>query len=214
MLKLLDDCSVSAIKNITLGITGASGIPIAFALLKELMHRQLGASLRVNLIITQAGIITIKQETEIALSNNPNQTKEILINKLNLSNADNLFVYTNNDWYSPVASGSSVSDAMVICPCSMATLSKIASGIGDDLLCRAADVVLKERKNLVLVPRETPLNAIHLANMLKLAQLGVAIIPPVPAFYTHPKTVDDVINFIVSRILDQLGIINTLAPRW
>ncbi len=198
--------------NITLGITGASGIPIAFTLLKELLA--VSTTSRVNLIITQAGMITIKQESDISLSINPNQTKDILVAQLKLSNSNNLHVYTNNDWYSPVASGSSVSDAMVICPCSMATLGKIASGIGDDLLCRSADVVLKERRNLVIVPRETPLNAIHLANMQRLAELGVAIVPPVPAFYTHPKSVDDIIKFIVSRILDQLRIENNISPRW
>ncbi len=202
------------VQNVTLGITGASGIPIAFALLKELLSNNFKGDIRVNLIITQAGLITIKQETEISLSSNPNQTKDILVTALALENPDNLFVYTNNDWFSPVASGSSVSDAMVICPCSMATLGKIASGIGDDLLCRAADVILKERKNLVLVPRETPLSAIHLANMQKLAELGVAIVPPIPAFYTHPQTIDDIIKFIVSRILDQLRINNDISPRW
>ncbi|MCE2705537.1 MAG: UbiX family flavin prenyltransferase [Proteobacteria bacterium] len=199
-------------KNITLGITGASGIPITFALLKELLA--INESIRVNLIITQAGMITIKQETGIAMNSNPNQAKETLVNELKLTNSENLFLYGNNDWYAPMASGSSVSDAMVICPCSMATLGKITAGIGDDLLIRAADVILKERKNLILVPRETPLSAIHLANMQKLAELGVSIILPVPAFYSHPKTIEDIINSIVSRILDQLGISNTLSKRW
>jgi 4-hydroxy-3-polyprenylbenzoate decarboxylase len=199
-------------KNITLGITGASGIPITFALLKELLA--IKESIRVNLIITQAGMITIKQETGIAMNSNPNQAKETLVNELKLTNSENLFLYGNNDWYAPMASGSSVSDAMVICPCSMATLGKITAGIGDDLLIRAADVILKERKNLILVPRETPLSAIHLANMQKLAELGVSIILPVPAFYSHPKTIEDIINSIVSRILDQLGISNTLSKRW
>ncbi len=199
-------------KNITLGITGASGIPITFALLKELLA--INESIRVNLIITQAGMITIKQETGIAMNSNPNQAKETLVNEIKLTNSENLFLYGNNDWYAPMASGSSVSDAMVICPCSMATLGKITAGIGDDLLIRAADVILKERKNLILVPRETPLSAIHLANMQKLAELGVSIILPVPAFYSHPKTIEDIINSIVSRILDQLGISNTLSKRW
>lgn len=197
-------------KNITLGITGATGIPIAFTLLKEL----LSANCHVQLVITSAGMITAKQESGISLSANPNVTKRELFEHLKLSNSDNLHVYTNNDWYAPIASGSSVSDAMVVCPCSMATLGKVASGIGDDLLCRAADVVIKERKNLILVPRETPLSAIHLANMQKLAELGVCILPPVPAFYTHPKTIQDIIDNIVSRVLDQLHIQNNLSMRW
>lgn len=201
--------------NVTLGITGASGIPIALTLLTELLGVNLAQNLnRVNLVISQAGIITFKQETDIVLSANPNQTKETLIKELSLIRSDILHVYNNNDWYSPIASGSNVSDVMVICPCSMASLGKIASSIGEDLITRAADVIIKERKNLILIPRETPLNAIHLSNMQKLAELGVAIIPPVPAFYTHPKTIADIINFIVSRILDQMGLDNKLSPRW
>lgn len=197
-------------KNITLGITGASGIPIAFTLLKELLAIQC----QVHVVLSAAAIITTKQETGLSLSGNPNTSKRELIEHLKLVNVDNLNVYTNNDWYAPIASGSSVSDAMVICPCSMATLGKVSNGIGDDLLCRAADVILKERKNLILVPRETPLSAIHLGNMQKLASLGVCILPPVPAFYTQPKTIQDIIDVIVSRILDQVGIENKLSSRW
>jgi 4-hydroxy-3-polyprenylbenzoate decarboxylase len=197
-------------KKITLGITGASGMPIAFGLLKQLLI----LDCCVFLIITKAGMVTIKQETGISLSANPRNTKDILIEKLQLNHTENLFVYTNDDWFAPVASGSSVSDAMVVCPCSMATLGKVAAGIGDDLLSRAADVILKERKNLVLVPRETPLSVIHLTNMQSLASMGVSILPPVPAFYNHPQTIDDILNFIISRILDQLGIVNQLMQRW
>lgn len=196
--------------QVTLGITGASGVPIAFTLLQELLK----ADCTVHLIVTSAGMITVKQETQIPLSANPNTCKEILITELKLVNSNNLYIYTNNDWFSPVASGSSVDSAMVICPCSMATLGKVANGIGDDLLTRAADVIMKERKNLILVPRETPLSAIHLANMQCLAQLGVCILPPVPAFYNHPQSIEDIINFIVGRILDQIGISNQLMSRW
>lgn len=196
--------------KITLGITGASGIPIAFNLLKQLLDK----NCIVHLVMTSAGIMTINEECDFKLSANPNSTKETLSNELKLSNVSNLYVYSNNDWYAPIASGSNVDDAMVVCPCSMASLGKIANGIGDDLLTRACDVILKERKNLVLVPRETPLSAIHLSNMHKLAQLGVAIIPPVPAFYTKPQTIQDIIDFIVSRILDQLHLENHLIKRW
>lgn len=197
-------------RNITFAITGASGIPIAFALLQQLLKNNCS----IRLVITNSGIITVKQETGISLSSNPNTIKNILCEELELEKRDNLFVYSNNDWYAPIASGSSVSEAMVICPCSMATLGKIASGISEDLLVRAADVIIKERKNLLLVPRETPFSAIHLENMLKLSRLGVSIIPPVLEFYTHPKTLADMIDFIVSRILDQLGIKNNLISRW
>ncbi len=198
------------IKSITLGITGASGIPIAFTLLKHLVE----SNCQVQVVITTAGIVTVKQETALSLSNNPELCKQTLAKYLGLVSIENLSIYTNNDWYSPVASGSSVSDAMVVCPCSMATLGKIANGIGDDLLSRAADVIMKERKNLVLVPRETPLSAVHLDNMQRLAKLGVCILPPVPAFYTHPQNVQDIIDFVVGRILDQIGIPNVLLTRW
>jgi 4-hydroxy-3-polyprenylbenzoate decarboxylase len=197
-------------KHITLGISGASGIPIAFSLLKALLASQC----LVHLVVTNAGIVTAKQEAGISLAANPNSTKAILVQELELANSDRLLVYTNNDWYAPIASGSSTSEAMIVCPCSMATLGKLANGIGDDLLSRAADVVIKERKNLVIVPRETPLSVIHLSNMQKLAALGVSILPPVPAFYTHPQTVQDIIDFIVSRILDQVGVANNLVARW
>lgn len=196
--------------KITLAITGASGMPYAVQLLRQLLL----LNYQVNLIISKAGIITFHQELDIALAANPQQLKAKLISNLALTNLDNLNVYSIDDWYAPMASGSSVDSAMVICPCSMATLGRIAHGIGEDLIARSADVILKERKNLVLVPRETPLSAIHLENMLKLARLGAAIIPPVPAFYTRPKTVDEMVDFVVSRILDQLGIINSLAKRW
>lgn len=198
-------------RNITLGITGASGIPIAFKLIYELITN---SSCIVHLIITTAGIITIKQETGISLSVNPQITKRILIEKLQIEDPENLIVYTNQDWYAPQASGSSVFEDMVICPCSMATLAKIATGISEDLLTRASDVIIKERKNLIIVPRESPLSVIHLNNLLTLAKLGVSILPPVPAFYTFPQTIEDIINFIVSRILDQLKIPNKLILRW
>lgn len=197
-------------KKITLGITGASGIPIAFSLLQQLLKHDC----IVHLVMSKAGMITVKQETGVGLSSNPKQMKDILVTELKLANIEQLFVYTNDDWYAPMASGSSVSDVTIICPCSMATLGKIASGIADDLLVRACDVALKERKNLILVPREMPLSAVHLENMHKLAALGVGIMPPVPAFYTHPKSIKDILDFFVSRILDQAGIENSLIPRW
>ncbi len=197
-------------KQVTLGITGATGIPIAFSLLKQLLLHDC----IVHLVISPAGIITAKQETGITLSGNPNQTKKNLYSELNLVGHDRLFVYSNKDWFAPIASGSNVSDVMIVCPCSMASLGKIAGSLGEDLLIRAADVIMKERKNLILVPREAPLSAIHLENMLKLAKLGVSILPPVPAFYNHPKTIDDIIHFLVARILDQANIKNNLTTRW
>ncbi|XLM19963.1 UbiX family flavin prenyltransferase, partial [Chromobacterium piscinae] len=125
-----------------------------------------------------------------------------------------LEVYGREEWFAPAASGSNPPDAMVVCPCSMGTLAAIRHGMSDNLIERAADVCIKEQRKLVLVPRETPLSAIHLENMLELARLGVVILPPSPGFYTHPKSVDDMVDFVVSRVLDQLGVEQTLTPRW
>ena len=114
----------------------------------------------------------------------------------------------------PMASGSNPGDAMAICPCTMGTLGAIANGLADNLIERAADVMLKERRPLVLVPRETPLSAIHLENMLKLARAGAVILPPAPGFYTHPQTVADLVDFVVARVLDHLAVPHALLPRW
>lgn len=197
-------------QKITLCITGATGIPIAFSLLAYLLAHDYV----VHLVISKAGIITAKQETEISLSALPNKIKEQLVKKLNLANSEKLSVFGNEDWYAPMASGSSVSDVTIVCPCSMATLGKIANSIADDLIVRACDVALKERKNLIIVPREMPFSAIHLENMHKLATLGVSIMVPTPGFYTKPQTIQDLLDFWVSRILDQAGISNTLIKRW
>lgn len=198
------------LQKVTLCITGATGIPIAFTLLQELLKN----NCIVHVVISKAGMITTKQETGIALSSTPSKTKDILVTKLGLESSDNLFIYGNDDWYAPIASGSSVNDVTIVCPCSMATLGKISSGVSDDLLVRACDVAIKERKNLILVPREMPFSPIHLENMHKLAVIGVSIMAPTPAFYTHPKTVQDIVDFFVSRILDQAGITNQLIKRW
>ena len=125
-----------------------------------------------------------------------------------------LKVFGIQDWYAPMASGSNPGDAMVICPCTMGTLGKVAGGISDDLICRAADVMLKEKRPLILVPRETPFSAIHLENMLKLARLGVRIVPAMPGFYGKPETLDDLIDFVVGKVLDQLGVEHRLLQRW
>lgn len=123
-------------------------------------------------------------------------------------------MFGREEWFAPPASGSNPADAMVICPCSMGALAAIAHGMSDNLIERAADVSIKEKRPLILVPRETPLSVIHLENMLALARLGVTILPPAPGFYTHPGTVDDMVDFVVARILDQLRIPHTLMARW
>jgi 4-hydroxy-3-polyprenylbenzoate decarboxylase len=123
-------------------------------------------------------------------------------------------IHSSNDLSASISSGSFRVNGMIIAPCSMKTLASIACGITDNLVARAADVILKERRKLVIVPRETPLNDIHLENMLKLSRMGAVMLPPMPAFYNHPQTIDDIINHTVARILDQFEIDNDLTKRW
>ena len=125
-----------------------------------------------------------------------------------------LHVFGRDDWFAPMASGSNPGDAMVICPCTMGSLGKIAGGISDDLITRAADVMLKEKRTLILTPREMPFSAIHLQNMLNLAHAGAVIMPPNPGFYCHPQSVQDLVDFVVARILDHLGVPQTLMKPW
>ena len=123
-------------------------------------------------------------------------------------------MYGEKEWFAPAASGSNPADAMVVCPCSMGSLAAMAHGLADNLIERAADVMLKEKRPLILVPRETPFSLIHLRNMTQLAESGATILPANPGFYHRPQSVNEVVDFIVARILDQLNIPHTLLPRW
>ncbi|HEY5993712.1 MAG TPA: flavin prenyltransferase UbiX, partial [Gallionellaceae bacterium] len=165
-------------KTITLAFTGASGMPYGMRLLECLLQ----AGMRVNLVYSQAAQIVAKQEMDFALSNRPQDAEKMLNERLGKFKGE-LKVYGIQDWYAPMASGSNPGDAMVVCPCTMGTLGKIAGGISDDLICRAADVMLKEKRTLILVPREMPFSSIHLENMLKLSHAGATIMPPNPGFY-------------------------------
>ncbi len=196
-------------KTLTLAFTGASGLPYGMRLLEVLL--QSGAC--VQLVYSQAAQIVAKQEMEFTLPARAQDAEKLLIEKLG-SFSGELKVYGLQDWYAPMASGSNPGDAMVVCPCTMGTLGKIAGGISDDLICRAADVMLKEKRTLVLVPRETPFNAIHLENMLRLSQAGAVILPPNPGFYHHPQSVQEMVDFVVARILDHLGVMHALMGRW
>jgi flavin prenyltransferase len=196
-------------KTITLAMTGASGLPYAMRLLESLL--QSGA--RVNLVYSQAAQIVAKQEMDFTLPTRPQDAEKMLSERLGAFSS-RLNVYGCNDWYAPMASGSNPGDAMVICPCTMGTLAKVAAGLSDDLIARAADVMLKEKRPLILVPRETPFSAIHLENMLKLSHAGAVILPPNPGFYNHPQSVQDLIDFVVARILDHLQVPHTLVKRW
>jgi 4-hydroxy-3-polyprenylbenzoate decarboxylase len=196
-------------KTITLAITGASGLPYAMRLLECLLHN----GQRVHLVYSQAAQIVAKQELDFVLPNRPQDAKKLLSERMG-SFSGELTVYGRDDWFAPMASGSNPGDAMVICPCTMGTLASVAAGLSDDLITRAADVMLKEKRPLILVPRETPFSSIHLENMLRLAKAGAVILPPNPGFYHHPESVQDVVDFIVARILDHLGVRHKLVPQW
>ena len=196
-------------KTITLAITGASGMPYAMRLLECLLQ----SGQRVQLLYSQAAQIVAKQELDFTLPSRPQEAKKLLCERLGKFSGE-LHVYGRDDWFAPMASGSNPADAMVVCPCTMGTLGKIANGISDDLICRAADVMLKEKRPLILVPRETPFSAIHLENMLKLSRAGATILPPNPGFYHHPQNAQDLVDFVVARLLDHLGVKHELVKRW
>ncbi|HEU0189464.1 MAG TPA: flavin prenyltransferase UbiX [Gallionella sp.] len=196
-------------KTITLAFTGASGLPYGMRLLECLLQ----SGQRVHLVYSQAAQIVAKQEMDLVLPNRPQDAEKLLAERI-ASFSGELKVFGIQDWYAPMASGSNPGDAMVVCPCTMGTLGKIANGIGDDLIARAADVMLKEKRALILVPREMPFSEIHLENMLKLSHAGAVIMPPNPGFYHHPQSVQDIVDFVVARILNHLGVEQTLIKPW
>ncbi len=200
---------MSAPRVITLAFTGASGLPYGLRLLECLI----AARARVYLLYSSAAQIVARQELELVLPTQPAAAAAYFSERYG-AQPGQLSVFGREDWLSPVASGSNPADAMAVCPCSMGTLGALAAGLADNLIERAADVMLKERRTLVLVPRETPLSAIHLENMLTLSRAGAVIMPPAPGFYGHPQTIGDLVDFIVARVLDQLGVVHELGPRW
>jgi 4-hydroxy-3-polyprenylbenzoate decarboxylase len=195
--------------TVALAVTGASGAGYSLRLLEHLI----AAEQRVWLMLSDAGRIVMEMEESLSLPDSISEQQQILAELFGAEEGQ-LLLYGKNDWLSPAASGSSAARAMVVCPCSMGTLSSIAHGSSDNLLERAADVIIKERRELILVPRETPYSTIHLENMAKLSKLGVVILPPNPGFYQHPKSIQDLVDFIVARILDQLNIEHRLLPAW
>jgi 4-hydroxy-3-polyprenylbenzoate decarboxylase len=196
-------------RTITLAFTGASGLPYGLRLLECL----LAADVRVYLLYSPAAQVVARQELDLTLPTQPHAAAAFFAERYR-AKPGQLTVFGREDWLSPIASGSNPADAMAICPCSMGTAGALAAGLADNLIERAADVMLKERRTLVLVPRETPLSTIHLENLLKLARAGAVILPPAPGFYAHPATVDDLVDFVVARVLDQLGVAHSLLPRW
>ncbi|WCE29421.1 flavin prenyltransferase UbiX [Vibrio sp. SCSIO 43137] len=196
-------------KSITLAFTGASGAPYGLRLLECL----LAADYRVYLLISSAARVVLATEEGLKLPANPEAARDVLVKKLNCCE-ENLIVCGKEDWFSPVASGSAAPKQMVICPCSAGSVASVAHGISDNLIERAADVVLKERGQLLMVVRETPFSTLHLENMHKLSQLGATIMPAAPGFYHQPESIEDLVDFMVARILDHLGIEQGLVPRW
>ncbi|MPM81934.1 Flavin prenyltransferase UbiX [bioreactor metagenome] len=197
-------------KTICLALTGASGMPYGLRLLDCL----LAAGCKVQLLYSQAAQVVAKQEMDVDLPSRPADARAALLARFPSADPENLAVYGREEWFAPVASGSNPPDAMIVCPCSMGTLAAIAQGLADNLIKRAADVVLKEGRKLVLVPRETPFSAIHLENMLRLSRAGAVILPPSPGFYQHPQSVQDIVDFVVARVLDQVAVPHTLMQRW
>lgn len=198
-----------SVQTVIIAMTGASGAAYTLRLLECCLE----AKIQIQFITSQPGQVVLGMETDLKLTGAPQKMRQQLADYFN-SDPSLISVFAKDQWTAPIASGSSVADAMVVCPCTMGSLASIATGTGENLIHRAADVVIKEKKKLILVPRETPFSSIHLENMLKLSNLGVVILPPNPGFYHGVTRVGDLVDFIVSRILDHLGIDNNISPRW
>jgi 4-hydroxy-3-polyprenylbenzoate decarboxylase len=196
-------------KAITLAISGASGAPYALRLLEQLVK----AEYRVFLLISSAAKVVFATEEDIKIPGKPEAAAAFFTERFSAKEGQ-IIVCGKEEWFSPVASGSAAPKQMIVCPCSTGSISSIAMGACDNLIERAADVVIKERGQLILVPREMPFSTIHLENMLKLSQMGVTIMPASPGFYHQPKSIDDLIDFVVARILDHIGIDQKLVERW
>lgn len=196
-------------ERITLAMTGASGAHYGLRLLDCLVQE----GREVHFLISKAAQLVVATETDVQLPAKP-QAMQAFLNEYTGAQHGQILVYGKEDWMAPPASGSGAPAAMVVVPCSTGTLSAIATGACNNLIERAADVVLKERRQLILVPRETPLSSIHLENMLKLSRLGVTILPAAPGFYHQPQTLDDLVDFVVARILNCLGIPQDMLPPW
>jgi 4-hydroxy-3-polyprenylbenzoate decarboxylase len=196
------------LKRIFVALTGASGSVYGLRLVEQLCLN----GIEVTFSASCSGTQVCREETGLDLSGDPAKAAQRLYAHLEVDHG--LTMVHPDDLFCPVASGSAAPDAMIVAPCSMGTLARIAGGISGNLIERAADVMLKERRPLLLVPRETPLSTIHLENMLRLSRAGVQIIPAMPAFYHQPDAVIDMVDFVVGKVLDQLGIGHELYRRW
>lgn len=196
-------------RRVTLAITGASGVQYAL----RLLHCLVAADVQVFVMISDAAKVVIATETDLQLPASAG-AQQAYLSQLLAARAGQIHVFGKQQWLAPVASGSGAPGSMVVCPCSTGSLSAIACGASNNLIERAADVALKERRQLILVPREAPYSEIHLQHMLQLTRMGAVILPASPGFYHQPGSIEDLVDFIVARLLSQLGIEQTLLPRW
>ncbi|MBI2603029.1 MAG: UbiX family flavin prenyltransferase [Deltaproteobacteria bacterium] len=197
-------------QKVLVAVTGASGTIYAERLIQELMPRVS----RLYIVASETALAVIPYEMKPLRSSAYSLHSLLKKNSFKGEHAKKLAVFANNDVFAPVASGSSAPDQMVVVPCSMGTLARIRTGVSQSLIERSADVVMKEGRRLILCPRETPLSILHLENMLSMAKMGVTILPPTPAFYQQPKNMDDLINFVVGKILEAMGFHHDLYPAW
>jgi 4-hydroxy-3-polyprenylbenzoate decarboxylase len=195
-------------KQIVVAVTGASGSIYGLRLTEELLR----VDCRVTLLLSKAGLDVLRYETGLEWEGTISARKQLMRDYF--GGSKRLEHYDEKDLFAPIASGSSAPDAVVVAPCSMGTAGRIAAGMSENLIERVADVALKERRDLILVPRETPLNQIHLENLLALCRAGAHILPAMPAFYHRPKKVEELVDFVVGKILDGLGIRHKLFQRW
>ena len=196
-------------RRVSLAITGASGVQYALRLLECLVAQ----NVQVLVMVSKAAQVVTAAETEIKLPGTP-EAQESFLTELYGAAEGQIRVFGRENWFAPVASGSGAPSSMVICPCSTGTLSAVATGASNNLIERAADVTLKERRKLILVPREAPYSEIHLEHMLKLTRMGAVVVPASPGFYHKPESVNDMVDFIVARILSQLNLPQELMPAW
>ncbi|MDQ6988960.1 MAG: flavin prenyltransferase UbiX [Mariprofundaceae bacterium] len=196
-------------RPIIIAMTGASGAPYALRLIERLAKQQI----QLHVLISDAARVVLDKESDFILTSNVDEMAQEIADFVGVD-AKYLTCWGNKDWMSPVASGSADMQDMVVVPCSMGSLARIATGASSNLIERATDVMLKEHKNLVLVPRETPLSEIHLGHMLALSKMGVRMIPAMPGFYHQPESIADLVDFMVDRIMDHLGVDDGGAVRW
>ena len=199
-----------AAADLVVAFTGASGAPYGVRLLEVLLH----AGRTVHLTLSPAAVEVIERELERKVSLARFDLRDLLGDSAALAFADRVRYHDYRDFQSGIASGSFLTGGMVICPCSMGTVGAIANGPSQNLIHRAADVHLKEKRKLILVPRETPLHLIQLRNLTACAEAGAVILPAMPAFYTRPKSLRDAVDFVVGRVCDQLGVEHQLLERW